>query len=176
MNMPRAILLLALSVLSSCGGGSLEPVAGVDSNTPPQGCAGSCADTPVALAITDVEAVMARAVAEAQARNVAATIAVVDRVGNVLGVFRMNGAATAITVRSPGAAVSGGLENVNIVPDTAAAIAKAITGAYLSTEGNAFSTRTASQIVQEHFNPQDPMQPAGPLFGVQFSQLPCSDL
>jgi uncharacterized protein GlcG (DUF336 family) len=178
--MRRATLLLALvqamAMLSSCGGGSREPVAGVDTNSPPQGCDGSCADVPTALAVADVEAVIARAVAEAQARSVAATIAVADRVGNVLGVFRMNGAATAVTVRSPGAAIDGGLENVNIVPDTAAAIAKAITGAYLSTEGNAFSTRTASQIVQDHFNPQDPLQPAGPLFGVQFSQLPCSDL
>ena len=42
---------------------------------------------------------------------------------------------------------------VNI--DHAAAIAKAVTGAYLSSEGNAFSTRTASQIVQEHFNPRE---------------------
>ncbi|MDX1507940.1 MAG: heme-binding protein, partial [Woeseiaceae bacterium] len=57
-----------------------------------------------------------------------------------------------------------------------AAIAKAITAAYLSTEGNAFTTRTASQIVQAHFNPNDNRQPGGPLFGVQFSQLPCSDL
>jgi uncharacterized protein GlcG (DUF336 family) len=105
-----------------------------------------------------------------------ATIAVVDRVGNVLAVFRMNGAATTATIHSPGAAISGGLERVNIVPDSLAAIAKAITGAYLSTEGNAFSTRTASQIIQDHFNPADPLQPAGPLFGVQFSQLPCSDL
>lgn len=176
MTVRKAVLLLALSMLSSCGGGSREAVNGVDANTPPQGCSGHCADTPTALAVSDVEAVIARAVAEAQARSADATIAVVDRVGNVLAVFRMNGAATAITVRSPGSAVSGGLENVDIVPDTAAAIAKAITGAYLSTEGNAFSTRTASQIVQDHFNPQDPMQPAGPLFGVQFSQLPCSDL
>ena len=60
--------------------------------------------------------------------------------------------------------------------DHAAAIAKAVTGAYLSSEGNAFSTRTASQIVQEHFNPREEFQPAGPLFGVQFSQLACSDL
>jgi uncharacterized protein GlcG (DUF336 family) len=63
---------------------------------------------------------------------------------------------------------------VNI--DHAAAIAKAITGAYLSSEGNAFSSRTASQIVQEHFNPREQFQPSGPLFGVQFSQLACSDL
>ena len=41
--------------------------------------------------------------------------------------------------------------------------------------GNAFTTRTANQIVQEHFNPGEINQPAGPLFGVQFSQLACSD-
>jgi uncharacterized protein GlcG (DUF336 family) len=56
------------------------------------------------------------------------------------------------------------------------AIAKAVTGAYLSSSGNAFSTRTASQIVQENFNPGETLQPGGPLFGVQFSSLPCSDL
>ena len=80
--------------------------------------------------------------------------------------------------------MSGGLEGIRLpvapVPtvniDHAAAIAKAVTGAYLSSEGNAFSSRTASQIVQEHFNPREQFQPAGPLFGVQFSQLACSDL
>src|SRR4029077_6541731 len=56
------------------------------------------------------------------------------------------------------------------------AIAKAVTGAYLSSEGNAFSTRTASQIVQENFNPGENNSPSGPLFGVQFSSLPCSDV
>ena len=60
----------------------------------------------------------------------------------------------------------------------AGAIAKAITGAYLSSSGNAFSTRTASMIVQEHFPPSAAARglESGPLFGVQFSQLPCSDL
>jgi hypothetical protein len=60
----------------------------------------------------------------------------------------------------------------------AGAIAKAITGAYLSSSGNAFSTRTASMIVQEHFPPSRAAigLESGPLFGVQFSQLPCSDL
>jgi uncharacterized protein GlcG (DUF336 family) len=57
-----------------------------------------------------------------------------------------------------------------------AAISKAGTAAYLSSQGNAFSTRTAGQIVQSHFNPLERGQPAGPLFGVQFSQLPCGDL
>jgi uncharacterized protein GlcG (DUF336 family) len=177
ISLVRIACLIIISLfLCACGGGSRAPVAGVDPATPAQGCDGSCADTPTALSVSDVEGVIARAVAEAQARNVAATIAVSDRVGNVLAVFQMNAAATSVTVRSPGGGVDGGLEGVNIVPDTLAAIAKAVTGAYLSTEGNAFSSRTASQIVQDHFNPLDNRQPAGPLFGVQFSQLPCSDL
>ena len=71
-------------------------------------------------------------------------------------------------------------EKIGLLPapvriDDQAAIAKAVTGAYLSSEGNAFSTRTASQIVQENFNPGEQNQPSGPLFGVQFSQLACSD-
>ena len=113
--------------------------------------------------------------AEATARKLPATIAVVDRVGNVLGVFRMTGARTNFRISS-GKGVSGGLENIDILPDTFAALTKAITGAYLSSNGNAFSTRTASQIVQENFNPSEANQPGGPLYGVQFSQLSCSDL
>ncbi len=173
----RCLMVAVLAFfLTACGDGSRAPVPGIDNNTPSAGCDGSCADTPTQLSIADIESVIARAVAEAQARGVSATIAVVDRVGNVLAVFKMNGAAAVVTIVSPGAAISGGLEGVNIVPDGMAAIAKAVTAAYLSTEGNAFSTRTASQIIQDHFNPRDPLQPAGPLFGVQFSQLPCSDL
>ena len=103
-------------------------------------------------------------------------IAVVDRVGNVLAVFSMAGApATAIT--RPGTAGNTDVQGVT-VPAALGAIAKAITGAYLSSGGNAFSTRTASQIVQQHFPPSRTTVglESGPLFGVQFSQLPCSDL
>ena len=171
-----AALAVCATLIAACGGGGETPSPGIDPATPVVGCSGDCANTPTSLAASDVENVIARAVAEAQARGTAATVAVVDRVGNVLAVFRMNGAATSVTVRSPGGTIDGGLEGVSVVPDTLAAIAKAVTAAYLSTEGNAFSTRTASQIVQEHFNPGDNMQPGGPLFGVQFSQLPCSDL
>src|SRR3546814_18019264 len=64
------------------------------------------------------------------------------------------------------------------IPSSAAAIAKAITGAYLSSGGNAFSSRPARMIVQQHFPPAT--SPVGlescPRFGVPFSQLPCSDL
>ena len=169
-------LALLLLVVGACGGGSRPQPNDVDTSSPPAGCDGSCADTPTQLNVADVEGVIARAVNEAQARNIEGTIAVVDRVGNVLAVFRMNAASTAITIAAPGGNIDGGLEGINIIPDSMAAISKAVTASYLSTEGNAFSTRTASQIVQDHFNPQDNLQPAGPLFGVQFSQLPCSDL
>jgi ribosomal protein L32 len=63
-----------------------------------------------------------------------------------------------------------------VAVDGTAAISKAGTAAYLSSQGNAFTTRTASQIIQQNFNPGVNDQPGGPLFGVQFSQLPCGDL
>ncbi|MGQ0592050.1 MAG: heme-binding protein [Gammaproteobacteria bacterium] len=144
-------------------------------------CVGFCANAGTFLRVSQVQGIIAQAVAEAQARGRRATIAVVDRVGNVLAVFRMNGAGSTVKITSgrfnkrrptPGQA---GLEELR-VPSTLAAIAKAITAAYLSSEGNAFGTRTANQIVQEFFNPGERGQPSGPLFGVQFSQLPCGDL
>jgi uncharacterized protein GlcG (DUF336 family) len=159
------VFVLAV-MLAGCGGG-----AGGGG-----GCSGGCeAANPNALTVADVQQVIAQAVAEAQTRNAKATIAVVDRVGNVLGVFKMNGAAATFTITGQRGAV-GGLEGIAILPSELAAISKAITGAYLSSEGNAFSTRTASQIVQEHFNPRENEQPGGPLFGVQFSSLSCSDV
>lgn len=171
--------------LAGCSGGdSVFPASGSDATT---GCDGSCASTTTRLTVADVEKVLVQGVQEARSRGVKATLAVVDRVGNVLAVYRMGSAAervVEIVTRSSNgqAVVDAGLEGIKLpLPsapfnlDHQAAIAKAITGAYLSSEGNAFSTRTASQIVQEHFNPGEDFQPGGPLFGVQFSQLPCSD-
>jgi uncharacterized protein GlcG (DUF336 family) len=182
--LPLSLLWLML-LIAACSGG--DPVATTTGTDQTGGCSGACGGSTTSLTVADVQQVIAQAVAEAQARSVNATIAVVDRVGNVLAVYRMGAAATrSVTITTtPGAAgVSGGLEGIRLptafVPtlniDHAAAIAKAITGAYLSSEGNAFSSRTASQIVQEHFNPREQFQPSGPLFGVQFSQLACSDL
>lgn len=120
--------------------------------------------------------IVAQAVNESRARGAAATIAVVDRVGNVLAVYQMNGSPSPMLVTTGTGIVNSGLEGVNVVPTVMGAIAKAVTGAYLSSLGNAFTTRTASQIVQDHFNPLELFQPGGPLYGVQFSNLPCSDL
>ncbi len=166
---------LAASLFSGCGGGSSQPTLGTAPASTQATCTGSCATASSRLLVADVEQIVAQAALEAQARGVPATIAVVDRVGNVLTVFKMRNSRDAVTI-SGGRGVVGGLEGLRVIPAAAAAIAKAVTGAYLSSEGNAFSTRTASQIVQEHFNVGEGNQPAGPLFGVQFSQLPCSDL
>src|SRR5262245_36320056 len=53
---------------------------------------------PVSLAASEVGQIISQAVQEARARNKPATIAVTDRVGNVLGVFRMNGAPFALVI------------------------------------------------------------------------------
>lgn len=154
-----ATILVALLV-ASCGGGSSGTLQ---------------IPTQDALTIADVQQSIAQAVAEAQARGATGTIAVVDRVGNVLAVFKMNGAAAAFVIDG-GRGATGGLEGVSVLPSELAAISKAITAAYFSSAGNAFSTRTAGQIIQEHFNPGEANQAAGPLFGVQFSQITCSDV
>ena len=164
----KLVAAASLALLNSCGGGGESAAL----------CTGSCAPPAAAsdvLTVEDVQRIIAQAVAEAAARNQRATIAVSDRVGNILGVFRMTGAAATFRITS-NKGVVGGLENIDILPGSFAAISKAITGAYLSSNGNAFSSRTASQIVQENFNPRESNSPSGPLFGVQFSQLPCSDL
>jgi uncharacterized protein GlcG (DUF336 family) len=180
---PRGILShpafrAAMAVLSvwcmapgGCGGGgggqsgSLQPQATVPA-TPNNNVSPN-------LTASDVNTIVLQAINEAAARGKPATIAIVDRVGNVLTVTQMPGAPAMSTVES-GHGNNTGLENVS-VPTTLTALAKAYTGAYLSSNGNAFSTRTANYIVQEHFPPSVQSQPAGPLFGVQFSQLACSD-
>ncbi|MBI1403383.1 MAG: hypothetical protein GC147_09230 [Porphyrobacter sp.] len=172
----------AALLLASCGGGGPSSNGGATGGvtpppTPPT--AGNLYAVPAAesLSAADVGKVIAQAAAEARARNAAATIAVTDRVGNVLAVFAMPGASATATI--PGAPNGDDIDVQGLtIPSAGAAIAKAITGAYLSSGGNAFSSRTASMIVQEHFPPAPTTAglESGPLFGVQFSQLPCSDL
>jgi uncharacterized protein GlcG (DUF336 family) len=126
------------------------------------------------LTTSEVQTIIAQAVSAAVSLNRNVTVAVVDREVNVLGVFRMTGAPGSATIRSVG--TNGrGLEGV-VVPAEFAAISKAGTGALFSTTGNAFSTRTAGFIIQEHFPPGINFRAAGPLYGVQFSSLLCSDI
>ncbi len=164
---------------SGCGGGSSSSSTPAVSTTPVAATATALYAAPAAqsLSVSDVKAILAQAIAEATARKRPVTLAVTDRVGNVLAVYAMAGAPSTTHIPSPASGVNTDLEGVD-VPSNLAAISKAVTGAYLSSAGNAFSTRTASEIVQPHFPPSPGAQNlgSGPLFGVQFSQLPCSDL
>ncbi|MBP9108682.1 MAG: heme-binding protein [Pyrinomonadaceae bacterium] len=126
------------------------------------------------LTVTDVQTIIAQAVSKAVGMNKAVTVSVTDKEGNLLGTFAMTGASANTLIRSVGRSGQG-LENLS-VPSTAAANSKAGTAGIFSTGGNAFTTRTASFIIQEHFPPKDDNRPGGPLYGVQFSTLPCSDV
>lgn len=122
----------------------------------------------------DVQTILQQAASAATALGRPVTIVVTDREANVLGFFPMPGAPSPSTVRSVGRSGQG-LEGA-LVPAVEAATAKAATAAFFSTTGNAFTTRTAGFIIQEHFPPRIDFRSGGPLYGVQFSSLPCSDI
>ncbi len=126
------------------------------------------------LTVADVETIIAQAVSTAASLDRKVTVAVTDEEGNLLGMFEMTGATSTTLIRSVGTAGQG-LESLT-VPASAAAQSKAATAGIFSSGGNAFTTRTASFIIQEHFPPGIDDRVGGPLYGVQFSTLPCSDV
>jgi len=167
--------LCSLFLLNACSGG------GEAGSSPGQVTTGNCtfliSSEPQSLSAADVEQVIAQGVQASAALGAHATLSVVDRSGNVLAVYKMTGAADTVTIGKTTGKPAQGLEGLNgIISSELASISKAITGAYLSSSGNAFSTRTASYLVQNHFPPGILQTAGGPLFGVQFSQLPCGDL
>jgi uncharacterized protein GlcG (DUF336 family) len=101
--------------------------------------------------------------------NQKVTVAISDREGNILGVFRMAGA----RLDSAPLTVSGTGVQVTTV-DTC--IRKARTAAFLSSNQHAFSTVTACYITRPHFPPGVANTAAGPLFGVGLSSLPGGDI
>ena len=115
------------------------------------------------LTLTDVQTIVAQAVTRAVALTNSplatnAVIAVADREGWVLGVWALN------------------TNSSSADPLVADAIAKAGSAAFLSSDQNAFSSRTAGDIVQQHFPPGTLNTAPGPLTGVNFSQLAFSDI
>jgi uncharacterized protein GlcG (DUF336 family) len=174
-----SVIAIAALLVASCGGGGGSNAGPTPGPTPPTATRLFADPATVALTVAEVQQILAQAVAEAKARSRPGTIVVVDRVGNVLAAYQMAGANTNLAVPPSPSGINHDLQG-RVVPGgaVAGAISKAITGAYLSSSGNAFSTRTASMIVQEHFPPSAAARglESGPLFGVQFSQLPCSDL
>ena len=142
------------------------PTPGIVTPGPPIGIAATN------LNPTDVQTILQQAASAANALSRPVTIVVTDREANVLG-FEP-GAHASTTVRSVGR--SGQELEGGVVPSAEAATAKASTAAFFSTTGNAFTTRTAGFIIQEHFPPGISFRAGGPLYGVQFSSLPCGDI
>src|SRR5258708_5248997 len=123
-----AVLSVWCMAPGSCGGGGTGVSSSGVSQTAPTAPATPVNGTSPNLTESDVNTIVLQAINEATARHKPATIAVVDRVGNVLTVTQMTGAPTAATVTS-GRGNTTGLEGVS-VPAAAAALAKAFTGAY----------------------------------------------
>ncbi len=109
-----------------------------------------------AMTSNEVARVLAQAISRAQQIEPHAVIAVVDREGFVLGVWRVGRKPADITVLD--------------------AITKAGSAAFLSSDQNAFTSRTAGFIVQQHFPPGIQNRPNGPLVGVNFSNLSFTDV
>jgi uncharacterized protein GlcG (DUF336 family) len=107
----------------------------------------------------DVSTVIAQATTRAAQISPKSIVAVVDREGYVLGVWSTAGITPA--------------PDNNVVSN---AIAKAGTAVFLSSDQHAFTSRTAGFIVQQNFPPGVQNKGPGPLVGVNFSNLPFSDI
>jgi len=126
---------------------------------------GLCLATyPAAAQITsnDVQTIIAQAITRANDISKTSVIAVVDREGFVLGVWRM------MPTNTPPSAADDAV--------MADAISKAGTASFLSSDQHAFSSRTAGFIVQQNFPPGVANSGPGPLVGVNFSNLRFSDI
>ena len=116
----------------------------------------------------DVTEILAAAASQAMSGQV---IAVVDRDGQILGIVAMRHAHVS-------KAVPDNLGNADdpLLRPVTAAIARARTGAFFESHEDAFTTRTARFIIQDHFPQPLPNTAGGPLYGVEFSSLPGSDV
>ncbi len=124
------------------------------------------------LEVSDIETIISAAVTRAVRDKVLVVVAVSDREGHVLGVFDMTGAPTSsndVDVINETATLPG---NPTLAERTA--IEKAATAAFLSSDQDAFSTLTAKTLVAAHFPLGITNAAQAPLFGLQFSQLPCA--
>jgi uncharacterized protein GlcG (DUF336 family) len=135
-------------LLSGCGGGSSAPVA------PPP------IPAVQALQVTDVQNIVQAAV---NSVNVDMAVAVVDRAGFVLGVFR--------TQNAP-ATATGNFGQVQNANDVAVALAR--TGAFFSNDQAPLSSRTVRFISGIHFPPGVLNQPPADLYGIENTNRGCT--
>src|SRR6266403_3613272 len=144
LGIPGALAML----LSGCGGGSNAPVA------PPP------IPAVQALQVADVQNIVQAAV---NSVNVDMAVAVVDRAGFVLGVFR--------TQNAP-ATATGNFGQVQNANDVAVALAR--TGAFFSNDQAPLSSRTVRFISGIHFPPGVMNQPPADLYGIETTNRGCT--
>ena len=110
------------------------------------------------LSTADVNLILAQGAAYAAKYASQSVIAVVDREGFTLGVWDVSSRSSV-----PQGVIAG-------------AVSRAGTAAFLSSNENAFTSRTAGYIIQQHFPPGVRNTTPGPLVGVGFSNLFFSDI
>jgi uncharacterized protein GlcG (DUF336 family) len=113
------------------------------------------------LSAADVEQILAQAASQAKPTQ---AIVVEDRGGNVLGEYDGAGLVVGPNMTQ---------EEINEIRlDTAL---RARTASFFESEAEAFTTRTARFIIQDHFPNPIENTPGGPLYGVQFSSSAATD-
>ena len=150
---------LTRSILLSVAAGLLSTVANLHAD-------------PVQLTKEDVQTIVANAASEAARIEPRAIIAVTDRDGFVLAVWDMGGRIPNPVPRFDFMDRS----TIALYGKLAAAITRAGTAAFLSSDQEAFTSRTAGFIIQQHFPPGVRNTGNGPLVGVGLSSLFFSDV
>jgi uncharacterized protein GlcG (DUF336 family) len=136
---------------------------------------------PTRLTEPEVRQILEQAIAEATRINRDAIIAITDREGFLLALWDVN---NRVPSPLPDVILPLPLPNLSVADQgvvktyalVAGAITRASTAAFLSSDQNAFTTRTAGFIIQQHFPPLLKNTPPGPLVGVGFSSLFYSDV
>ena len=113
------------------------------------------------LSAADVEQILAQAASQAKPTQ---AIVVLDRAGNVLGEYD-----------GPRLVVGPDMTQEEINEIRLDAALRARTASYFESEAEAFTTRTARFIIQDHFPNPVENTPGGPLYGVQFSSAASTD-
>jgi uncharacterized protein GlcG (DUF336 family) len=129
---------------------------------------------PVQLTKEEVELIVAQAATEASRIERSAIIAVTDREGFVLALWDVK---KRLPQQLPRFDVTVTNEtNLKAYSLVAAAVTRASSAAFLSSDEEAFTSRTAGFIIQQHFPPGVRNTGTGPLVGVGFSSLFFSDV
>ncbi|HKV64033.1 MAG TPA: heme-binding protein [Candidatus Acidoferrum sp.] len=142
------IALALVMIIVGCGGGNTAPVA------PPPIAAVQ------ALQVADIQKIIQATV---NSVSMDMTVAVVDRAGFVLAVFR--------TQNAP-ATATGNLGQVQSADDMAVALAR--TGAFFSNDQAPLSSRTVRFISGIHFPPGVMNQPPADLYGIENTNRGCT--